>query len=65
MFYPVYHERSEHQIIPGTPGRSYPFSGISYEKIVQEKDPGNGTQSARSARTSMYRYHEWMNDEEE
>jgi len=22
----------------------YPFSGISYEKIVQKKDPGNGMQ---------------------
>ena len=27
-------------------GRLYPFSGISYEKRVQKKDPGNGTQSA-------------------
>jgi hypothetical protein len=25
----------------GTPGRSFPVSGISYEKIVQENDPGN------------------------
>jgi hypothetical protein len=27
----------------------YPFSGISYEKIVQEKDPGKGWQCAGSA----------------
>jgi hypothetical protein len=40
----------EYRIIPGTPGRSYPFSGIFYKEIVLEKDPGNGTQSARSAR---------------
>ena len=37
------------RIIPGTPGRSDPFSGIFYKEIVLEKDPGNGTQSARSA----------------
>ena len=35
---------------PGTPGRSYPFSGISYEKIVQKKDYRKCMQSARSAR---------------
>jgi hypothetical protein len=40
----------EYRIVPGTTGRSYPISGISYEKIVQKKDPGNGTQSARNAR---------------
>ena len=27
-------------------GRLYPFSGISYEKMVQKKDPVNGTQCA-------------------
>jgi hypothetical protein len=27
----------------------YPFSGISYEKIVQKKDPGNCWQCAGSA----------------
>jgi len=27
----------------------YPFSGISYEKIVQKKDPGNGMQCDASA----------------
>lgn len=26
-------------VIPGTSGRMYPFSGISYVKIVQKKDP--------------------------
>ena len=35
---------------PGTPGRSYPFSGISYEKNVQERDSGKCIQCARSAR---------------
>jgi len=38
---------------PGTPGRSYPVSGISYEKIVQKKDPGNNPKSARSPRTCL------------
>jgi hypothetical protein len=66
MFSRVYHKLSRHRIIPGTPGRSYPVSGISYEKIVQEKDPGNATQSARSARsarTCRSQYHERMDDE--
>ena len=40
----------EYRIVPGTTGRSNPISGISYEKIVQKKDPGNGTQSVRNAR---------------
>ena len=31
---------------PGTSGTLYPFSGISYEKIVQKKDPGNDPQCA-------------------
>jgi hypothetical protein len=65
MFFPVYHDLLEYRIIPGTPGRSYPFSGISYEKIVQEKDPGNDTQSARSARTCWNWNHERMNDEQD
>jgi len=35
----------EYRIIPGTPGRSYPFSGNSYEKNGQKIDPGNDPQS--------------------
>jgi hypothetical protein len=35
---------------PGTYGTCTPFTGISYEKIVQEKDSGKYPQSARSAR---------------
>jgi hypothetical protein len=34
---------------PGTSGTLYPFSGISYEKIVQKKDPGKCWQCAGSA----------------
>jgi hypothetical protein len=34
---------------PGTIGTCTPFSGISYEKIVQEKDPGNRENSGYGA----------------
>jgi hypothetical protein len=36
--------------IPGNPGRCTLFLGKSYEKIVQEKDPGNDPYVARVAR---------------
>jgi hypothetical protein len=38
----------------GTPGRSFPVSGISYDKIVQEKDPGNNPQSPRFPGPALY-----------
>lgn len=50
MFFPAHRDLKGCRKKPGTPGRSSMISGISYEKIVQKKDPGNGTQSARSAR---------------
>ena len=39
----------EYQGLTGTSGTLYPFSGKSYEKIVQEKDPGNDSQCAGCA----------------
>jgi hypothetical protein len=38
------------QYIPGTMGTIYGFSGKSYEKIVQEKDPGNREKGVHGAR---------------
>ena len=38
------------EYFPGNPGRCTLISGKSYEKIVQEKDPGNDHQVARVAR---------------
>ena len=37
-------------IVPGNPGSCTHILGKSYEKIVQEKDPGNNPQVARVAR---------------
>jgi hypothetical protein len=36
--------------IPGTMDTIYSFSGKSYEKIVQEKDPGNRENGVHGAR---------------
>jgi hypothetical protein len=36
--------------ISGQPGQMYPYFRKVYEKIVQEKDPGNDPQVARVAR---------------
>jgi hypothetical protein len=38
------------QYIPGTMDTIYGFSGKSYEKIVQEKDPGNRENGVHGAR---------------
>jgi hypothetical protein len=41
------------------------FSGKSYEKIVQKKDPGNRENGVHGARTTRNRYQERMNDEQD
>jgi hypothetical protein len=40
--------------IPGTPGTSTPFSGKSFVRNVQDKDPGNDHQNAWSARKQIW-----------
>jgi hypothetical protein len=40
------------QYIPGTMDTIYGFSGKSYEKIVQKKDPGNRENGVHGARDS-------------
>jgi hypothetical protein len=41
---------------PGTSGTLYPYSGISYEKIVQKKDPGKILAMCRKCRPSCEPY---------
>ncbi|MCX6684479.1 MAG: hypothetical protein NTZ37_07125 [Methanoregula sp.] len=40
-------------VIPGTMDTIYSFSGKSYEKIVQEKDPGNRENGVHGVQSSI------------